>query len=135
MAGLRQPLKMTTVGVTGRWTHFTPGPRCCMMGFQGSKIRVHHEKSFLETQQTKVMYTGVPTYCKQLLPLLTRTPVTGLGPKLTQKDLTLTCKDPIPKEGLIYRSQVDTKFGGTLFNPVRGVLNKKDHKQLERKQK
>ena len=67
------------------------------------------------------MHTGVPIYCKQLLPLLTRTPVPGLWPKLTQKDLTLTCKDPISKEGLIYRSQVDTKFGGSLFNPVLGV--------------
>lgn len=114
---------------------FHTRPKVLYAGFRGSKIHVHHEKSFPEKQQTKVMHTGVPIYCKQLLPLLTRTLVTGLGPKLIQKDLTLICKDPISKEGLLYRSQVDMKFGGTLFNPVLGVLNKKDHKQLERKWK
>ena len=65
--------------------------------------------------------TGLPL-CLRVSesPLLTRTPVTGLGPNLIQNDLALTCKEPISKEGFIYRFQVDTSFGGTLFNPVLG---------------
>lgn len=49
-----------------RWTHFMLGSRCCICGFQYSKIHIDYEKSLPETQQTKVRHTGLPIYCKHM---------------------------------------------------------------------